>query len=144
MFVDPNRLEAALRRRTGESVIEDGPPTSNRRVPATSSGRNRLEPYSKLTMMPAASWREQPTHKASPRAYLTGSGLSAMPCHSATRALGRALKRTSCSSRSCSAAWASFTWRSSKSRWRRTAALKLIKPGMDSAQVVARFEAERQ
>src|SRR5207247_5839916 len=27
---------------------------------------------------------------------------------------------------------------------RRTVALKLIKPGMDSAQVIARFEAERQ
>ena len=52
--------------------------------------------------------------------------------------------RTSCCSRSARAAWASSSWPSRPIRCERKVALKVIKPGMDSAQVIARFEAERQ
>ena len=41
-------------------------------------------------------------------------------------------------------AWASSTSRSSPQPVRRKVALKVIKPGMDTRQVIARFEAERQ
>ena len=51
---------------------------------------------------------------------------------------------TSSSRRSAKAAWASSTWPCSRSRSAAEVALKVIKPGMDSKQVVARFEAERQ
>ena len=51
---------------------------------------------------------------------------------------------TSCSSRSAKAAWASSSWPSSSSRSAGEVALKVIKPGMDTRQVIARFEAERQ
>ena len=40
--------------------------------------------------------------------------------------------------------WASSTWPSSSEPVRRKVALKIIKPGMDTQQVIARFEAERQ
>ena len=56
----------------------------------------------------------------------------------------RSSARTSCCSRSAKAAWASSTWPSSSEPVRRKVALKIIKPGMDSRQVIARFEAERQ
>ena len=52
--------------------------------------------------------------------------------------------RTSCWSRSAKAAWASSTWPSRREPVRRQVALKVIKPGMDTRQVIARFEAERQ
>ena len=51
---------------------------------------------------------------------------------------------TSCWSRSARAAWASSTWPSRPSPSGGKVALKIIKPGMDTAQVIARFEAERQ
>ena len=51
---------------------------------------------------------------------------------------------TSCWSRLAKAAWASCTWRRRREPVRRTVALKIIKPGMDTREVVARFEAERQ
>ena len=51
---------------------------------------------------------------------------------------------TSCSSRSARGAWASFTWPSKRSPSGARVALKIIKPGMDTEQVIARFEAERQ
>ena len=60
------------------------------------------------------------------------------------RAPARSLARTRSSSRSARGAWASFIWPNRPSRVRRKVALKVIKPGMDSAQVLARFEAERQ
>ena len=47
-------------------------------------------------------------------------------------------------SRSARAAWASSSWPSRQQPVRRKVALKIIKPGMDSRQVIARFEAERQ
>ena len=52
--------------------------------------------------------------------------------------------RTSSSSRSARGAWAPSTWPSRPSRSAASVALKIIKPGMDSRQVIARFEAERQ
>ena len=51
---------------------------------------------------------------------------------------------TSCWSRSARAAWASCSWPSRRSPVRRRVALKIIKLGMDTRQVIARFEAERQ
>ncbi len=60
------------------------------------------------------------------------------------KAPARSSARTSCSSRSAKGAWASSTWPSSSEPVRRKVALKIIKPGMDSRQVIARFEAERQ
>ena len=42
------------------------------------------------------------------------------------------------------AAWASCTWPTQREPIRRKVALKIIKPGMDTREVVARFEAERQ
>ncbi len=47
-------------------------------------------------------------------------------------------------SRSAKGAWASSTWPSRPSRSSGAVALKIIKPGMDTQQVIARFEAERQ
>ena len=52
--------------------------------------------------------------------------------------------RTSCWSRSARAASASSSWPSRPQPVRRKVALKVLKPGMDTRQVVARFEAERQ
>ena len=46
--------------------------------------------------------------------------------------------------RSAKGAWARSTWPSSEQPVRRRVALKIIKAGMDTRQVVARFEAERQ
>ena len=60
------------------------------------------------------------------------------------RAPARGSARTSCSSRSARAAWASSIMAEQEQPVRRKVALKVIKPGMDTAQVVARFEAERQ
>ena len=51
---------------------------------------------------------------------------------------------TSCSRRSARGAWASVYMAEQEKPVRRKVALKIIKPGMDSEQVVARFEAERQ
>ena len=51
---------------------------------------------------------------------------------------------TSSSSRSARGGWASSSWPSRSSPVRRRVALKVIKAGMDTGQVVARFEAERQ
>ena len=56
----------------------------------------------------------------------------------------RSSGRTSCWSRSARAASASSSWPSRPQPVRRKVALKVIKPGMDTRQVVARFEAERQ
>ena len=52
--------------------------------------------------------------------------------------------RTSCCSRSARGDSASSTWPSRRQPVRRRVALKIIKPGMDTAQVIARFESERQ
>ena len=60
------------------------------------------------------------------------------------RAPARSSARTSCCSRSAKGAWARSTWPSRPQPVRRKVALKIIKPGMDTAQVIARFEAERQ
>ncbi len=51
---------------------------------------------------------------------------------------------TSCCNRSAKEAWVSSTWPSRQQPIKRRVALKIIKPGMDSQQVIARFEAERQ
>ena len=51
---------------------------------------------------------------------------------------------TSCWRRSARAAWARSGWPSRREPVSRKVALKLIKPGMDSRAVLARFEAERQ
>ena len=56
----------------------------------------------------------------------------------------RSSARTSCCSKSAKAAWASCSWPSRREPVQRTVALKIIKPGMDTRQVIARFEAERQ
>ena len=60
------------------------------------------------------------------------------------RGRARSSARTSSCSRSAKAAWASSSWPSRPSRSSGTVALKIIKPGMDTRQVIARFEAERQ
>ena len=60
------------------------------------------------------------------------------------KAPARSSAPTSCWSRSAKAAWASSTWPSRPQPVRRKVALKIIKPGMDTRQVIARFEAERQ
>ena len=54
------------------------------------------------------------------------------------------LAPTSCCSRSAKAGSAWSTWPSRSKPVRRMVALKIIKPGMDTAQVIARFESERQ
>ena len=51
---------------------------------------------------------------------------------------------TSCWRRSARAAWAPSSWPMQTEPVRRTVAVKIIKPGMDSKAVLARFEAERQ
>ena len=56
----------------------------------------------------------------------------------------RASAGTSCWKRSARGASAWCTWPSSSSPVRRKVALKVIKPGIDTRQVIARFEAERQ
>jgi serine/threonine protein kinase len=61
----------------------------------------------------------------------------------ATALVHEASAPTSCCSRSAKAAWASSSWPSRPSR-SAPVALKIIKPGMDTRQVIARFEAERQ
>ena len=61
-----------------------------------------------------------------------------------TKAPAPSSGRTSCCSKSAKAAWASCSWPSRREPIQRTVALKIIKPGMDTRQVIARFEAERQ
>ena len=55
----------------------------------------------------------------------------------------RSAPTNSCS-RSAKGAWGRSTWPSRREPVQRKVALKVIKPGMDSRQVIARFEAERQ
>ena len=74
---------------------------------------------------------------------LPGSG-APWTCRRAASGPARSSARTSCCSRSARAAWASSTWPSRPARSSRKVALKVIKPGMDTRQVIARFEAERQ
>ena len=52
--------------------------------------------------------------------------------------------RIVCFNASAKAGWAKCGWRSRLEPVQRQVAVKLIKPGMDSARVIARFEAERQ
>ncbi len=71
------------------------------------------------------------------------------PCHAgatqpSSRHRVRSSAPTSSWSRSAKAAWAWSTWPSRQQPVRREVALKIIKPGMDTRQVIARFEAERQ
>ena len=86
--------------------------------------------------MPAASWSRRPSPGRRPR--------------SATASLRRRRPRhghrpvQAAASRSAKGAWASSTWPSRTQPVRRKVALKIIKPGMDTQQVIARFEAERQ
>ena len=63
---------------------------------------------------------------------------------SSPKAPARSSAPTSCCSRSAKAAWAWCSWPSRPSRSSGPVALKIIKPGMDTRQVIARFEAERQ
>jgi serine/threonine protein kinase len=55
-----------------------------------------------------------------------------------------ALAATNCCNKSAKAAAASFIWPSRRSRCAARVALKVIKLGMDTKSVIARFEAERQ
>ena len=90
--------------------------------------------WSPRTARPAASSRPRPgspTVSMDPAAPGEGTGT-----------VDRA--RTSSCSRSARAAWARSTWPSRTEPVRRKVALKVIKAGMDSRQVIARFEAERQ
>ena len=69
------------------------------------------------------------------------------PCLTTARARVSGLSSpagTSCLRRSARAAWAPCSWRNRPQPVKRLVALKLIKLGMDSRQVLARFEAERQ
>ena len=63
-----------------------------------------------------------------------------MPSTAKSEVIGR----IGCCRKSAKAAWASFTWPSRSSRSAARVALKIIKLGMDTQQVIARFEAERQ
>ena len=68
-----------------------------------------------------------------------------MPQRSARRThAGRSSAPTNSCNKSAKGAWAWCSWPNRQSRSRRKVALKIIKPGMDSRQVIARFEAERQ
>ena len=84
------------------------------------------------------------------RSFRAGQGArprtSSLPrtCLHVPNARARSSARTSCWKRSARAASASSSWPSSSSPVRRKVALKIIKPGMDTRQVIARFEAERQ
>ena len=60
------------------------------------------------------------------------------------KAPARSSAPTSCCSRSAKGAWASVYMAEQSEPVQRKVALKIIKPGMDTAQVIARFEAERQ
>ena len=60
------------------------------------------------------------------------------------RARARSSAGTSSWRRSAKAAWRWSTWPSRSEPIRRKVALKIIKLGMDTRQVIARFEAERQ
>jgi serine/threonine protein kinase len=51
---------------------------------------------------------------------------------------------TKCSACWEGAAWAWFIWPNSSTPIRRLVALKVIKPGTDTGEVIARFESERQ
>ena len=106
-----------LRRRPGPAGRGRGPA----RAPATE---------------PAASWSP-----AAPRRRPTTAATDAAGRRAAR---ARSSGRTSCWSRSARAGWASSSWPSRPQPVRRKVALKVIKPGMDTRQVVARFEAERQ
>ena len=83
-----------------------------------------------------------------PAASSRRPGRRLRPCRRAARRRRKRRARrsapTSCWSRSAKGAWASSTWPSRRSPVRRKVALKIIKPGMDTRQVIARFEAERQ
>ena len=57
---------------------------------------------------------------------------------------GSRLDLTNSCNRSAKGVSASFTWRNKCHRFAEKSLLKVIKPGMDTKQVVARFEAERQ
>ena len=81
----------------------------------------------------------------------TNSRRREAPTGPATRSADRARRRapsspgpTSCWSRSAKAASASSIMAEQQQPVRRKVALKVIKPGMDTRQVIARFEAERQ
>ena len=91
-----------------------------------------------------------PAGHARPRRRVPASGPPADPEVTATLRVRRrgarhaSSARTSCWSRSARAGSASSSWPSSSDPVRRKVALKVLKPGMDTRQVVARFEAERQ
>ena len=97
----------------------------------------RLNSWSPTISRPAAFWNGPPR-----RWHPCGTVGWGMTESASGRA--RSSARTSCWSRSAKAAWG---WSSSPSSTSRSAAawrLKVIKPGMDTRQVIARFEAERQ
>ena len=73
---------------------------------------------------------------------LPGSG-APWTCQRPASSPARSSARTSYCSRSAKAAWAPSGW-PSRPAGAALVALKLIKAGMDSRQVIARFEAERQ
>ena len=101
-----------------------------RTTPTCASGSR---PCSQRTRQPAASWQAP------------SAGARRQPSISRRRKVpARRSARTSCCSRSAKAAWAPSTWPSRPQPVQRKVALKVIKPGMDSRQVIARFEAERQ
>ena len=98
------------------------------------AARRRSKRLLRAHAKPAASWNRRPR---------TGGYRTIEPPHHRS-ARARSSARTSCCSRSAKAAWAWSSWPSRPSRSSGKVALKVIKPGMDTRQVIARFEAERQ
>ena len=82
--------------------------------------------------------------RASSRRPAAAPTVDRRPIAAGAEGPARSSAPTSCWSRSARGAWASSTWPSRPQPVRRRVALKVIKPGMDTRQVVARFEAERQ
>ena len=88
--------------------------------------------------------------KASPRSRqcagrrVAAMGMSPERTKLWPNAPARSSARTSCWSKSAKAAWERSGWREQEVPVKRVVAVKLIKAGMDSKQVLARFEAERQ
>ena len=126
-------------------------PTPNRSSSRPSTSRR---PASGLAIWtrPAAAITSCAAGRAAPggprrgRPFLGGPGAAACATRCSRPASPPACRSapTSFCSKSAKGAWAWCTWPSRRSRSRRRVALKIIKPGMDTRQVIARFEAERQ
>ena len=131
------------------------PPTSTASAAATTSSVPGSRRCSTSISGPAPptdrrpTWRPATRRRTGPRASPTRGRRPSRPGPRPMRArspMGRAPGSglTCCSRRSARAGWVPSIWPSSRIPSAARSRLKVIKPGMDTAQVVARFEAERQ